>query len=658
MRGAACGLLVAALSSLVTAAARSEGIDQWRPAGALEPQALVRPRLAPRDDDGLESFVTELMSEHFVRHRLVGAAVAIVDDQGLVFAGGYGHDDVARTSAVDPGRTIFRVASLSKPVTWVAVMQLVERGLLGLDDAVDSHLRSLPLERHPAGAVTVRNLMTHSAGFEDGAIGYLFRHGLEQMPDIAATLRRHRHALVMPPTRDFSDGRGVAYSNWGTALAGVLVEDVTGLSFHDYVESAVLQPLGMASSSFREPPPTGSGSRVAVGHRPQRGGMAPLEFAFASGFAPAASLSSSVLDLSRLAGLLLGSPPAEGEGVLSATTTERMLARSLSPHPHLPGMTLGLYEHYLNGWRTVGHGGSMPGFRSSLTLVPDAGVALVLLYNSEAGAASGEFRQGFMDRYFPATGKVLHGSASLTEGARGFSGTYRSLRRSHTRIDKARAALRDIRVVVLSPSELRIGPLFGETSTWWQVAPDTFRQSTGDSLVVFARNTDGRVTHLMGPFPGEPAERLAWWQAARVHLGLAAVAWAGLLGGTLICVSARRKWIRFSKPRRGRPGVVIALFLVAAHFAITASTWHVFVTGADQLVRGLPAAYRYVLWLPQVAIVATLLALVESLRIARVERGVTWPVVGTLLVVFASTCLLALMAYWNLLGASYDGDWR
>jgi hypothetical protein len=344
--------------------------------------------------------------------------------------------------------------------------------------------------------------------------------------------------------------------------------------------------------------------------------------------------------------------------VLSAATTERMLARSLSPHPHLPGMTLGLYEHYLNGWRTVGHGGSMPGFRSSLTLVPDAGIALVLLYNSEAGAASGEFRQRFMDRYFPATGQVLHGSASLPEGAGGFSGTYRSLRRSHTRIDKARAALRDIRVVVLSASELRIGPLFGETSTWRRVAPDTFRQSTGESLVVFARDADGRVTHLLGPFTGEPAERLAWWQAARIHLGLAAAAWVGLLGGTLICVSAHRRWTRLSEPRRGWPGVAIALFLVAAHFAITASTWHVFVTGPDQLVRGLPAAYRYVLWWPQVAVVATLVALVESLRIAWVERAVGWPVVGILLVVLASTSLLALMAYWNLLGASYDGVWR
>jgi len=598
MRLTVCRLLIAALSSFVTIAAMSAGIDPWRPAGALALEALDRPGLLPRDDGALEGFVAELMAEHFVRHRLVGVAVAIVDEQGLVFARGYGHEDVSKASAVDAGLTVFRVASLSKPVTWVAVMQLVEQGLLGLDDAVDLHLRSVRLERHPAGSVTVRNLMTHSAGFEDGAIGYLFRYGLDQMPDIASTLRQHRHALITPPTRDFNDGRGVAYSNWGTALAGVLVEDITGLSFHDYVESRVLKPLGMASSSFREPPPMRPDFRVAVGHRLQRGAMEPLEFAFASGFAPAASLSATVLDLSRLAGLLLGHRPSDAEAVLSGTTTERMLARHLSPHPHLAGMTLGLYEHYINGWRTVGHGGSMPGFRSSLTLVPDAGIALVLLYNSEAGAASGEFRQRFMDRYLPPPELAPDGWESWTDGLGDLSGTYRSLRRSHTRIDKLRVALRDIRVSVLSASELCIGPLFGETAKWRLVAPDTFRQSTGDSLVVFARDADGRVTHLLGPFPGEPAERLTWWQTGKIHLWFASVAWAGLLGGCLISVSARRKWTRLSEPPRRQPGAVIAVFLVAAHFVIAASTWYVFVNGADQLVRGLPAAYRYVLWLP------------------------------------------------------------
>jgi len=241
---------------------------------------------------------------------IAGAVVAVADQNGLLISRGYGVADLAAGHPVDPAQTLFRAGSVSKLLTWTAVMQLVEDDKIDLDTDVGNYLDfEVPTLGRP---VTMRDLMTHRAGFAE-VLKYTVGPSDETVP-LDRYLRENKPVPLTEP------GAAVAYSNYGTALAGHIVSEVSGLPFEIYVERNILDPLNMTSSSFAQPLPADLAAHLASGYRMGSDSQPmPSEIIIPS---PAGALSSTGEDMARFATAhLSGQVPGLSESTLELMHT-------------------------------------------------------------------------------------------------------------------------------------------------------------------------------------------------------------------------------------------------------------------------------------------------------------------------------------------------
>ncbi|MBL8055218.1 MAG: serine hydrolase, partial [Anaerolineales bacterium] len=255
-----------------------------RPAHAQAPAA------GPSDPAEVEAFLDGLLRAEMDEHHVPGAVVVVVRAGAVLSAKGYGYADVEARTPVDPARTLFRPGSVSKLFTWTAVMQLVEQGRLDLDADVNAYL-DFAIPATYAEPITLKHLLTHTAGFEDKGDG-LFKLKPDEIPTLDAYLKANLPARVFPP------GQIGAYSNYGTALAGYIVERVSGQPFAEYVEQHIFAPLGMAQATFRQPLPATLAPDMAGGYNYVDGGYVRGGFEYVTGY-PAGALSAAGLDLAK-----------------------------------------------------------------------------------------------------------------------------------------------------------------------------------------------------------------------------------------------------------------------------------------------------------------------------------------------------------------------
>lgn len=610
------------------------------------PAAAAAPATAALGDPAqLTVFTDGVMAGLFNSYRLVGATVVIVDNGEIVLAKGYGQADIARNRPVDPETTLFRPGSVSKLFTWTAVMQLVEQGKIDLDTDVNRYLKRVRVPEAFGKPVTVRNLLTHSGGFEDGGLGFLFRDAPEKLQPLEQALIQHMPRRVRPPTTDFNDGTLVAYSNWGTALAGQIVADVSGMDFDTYVDRHIFSPLGMRHSSFREPLPAPLKALMATGYTVRRGRLVPGNFEYIHSLGPAGSLSASGTDMANfmIAHLALGQ---YGDSrILAEATARNMHANALVPHPAVSGAGLGFYETRINGHRTIGHGGATAFFKSDLVLVPHAGVGLFVSFNTPDGTrAARDLKLAFMQRYFPPAGPPLPRVASDAAAA---VGTYRTLRRSHTLIDKAMSATNDVKVRALDNGNLLMEGLLGETAEWRPIGDGAWQRLGRSDTAAFIA-APGRPTTLVGPFVFMPFERISWWQSGSAHaivVGGSVLVMLSFLFGFFYRTGGAVGFPWFARPLLA--GAIIANFAFLGAAAAVASL-------GDRLVNGLPEFFRAALALPILSILLTAGAVIVAVRIWRGGLGTRGARLHFSFAILASALLLLVLGFWNLIGWNYS----
>ena len=189
----------------------------------------------PTDPAELEAFLDQLFAEHMREHHIAGAAISVVKDGELFFAKGYGYADLEAGTPVDPERTGFNLASVSKLFAWTAVMQLVEQRVLDLDADVNTYL-DFEIPDTYEQPITLAHLLTHTSGFEYSAIDDLVRD-VDDLVPARDWLVSHIPARVRPP------GQYAGYSNYNTNLAGYMVARVSGMPYDEYVQQEILDPL-------------------------------------------------------------------------------------------------------------------------------------------------------------------------------------------------------------------------------------------------------------------------------------------------------------------------------------------------------------------------------------------------------------------------------
>jgi CubicO group peptidase (beta-lactamase class C family) len=491
-------------------------------------------RLGPSDPREVEAFLDGLLPGLLASHHAPGAVVSVVRDGRLLFERGYGFADVAARRPMDPERTLMRVASVSKLFTATAAMQLVAAGKLDLHADVDRHLDGFRIGDGFGGPVTLHHLLTHTAGFDDRFLRSNRALG-STLPPLGDYLARRMPPRVMPL------GRVVSYSNHGLALVGYLVERASGLSFADYVEHNVFDPLEMKRSRFFLRVPLDPD--LAVSYRWKGGQHVPMGYDHTL-LGPAAELNTTARDMANFMIAHLADGRFGGAQILPPETARSMRARHFSVHPEVAGWGYGFLESFVNGHRAVGHGGDWRGFKSRLLLFPQQGFGIFVSLNGELNdlALWDAFDDALGARYLPAAAPAAPAAPDeFTREASRYTGTYVLNRRMRSDLLKLGALLSHVRVSADAGGLTLLGT--GELAfRLVPVARDLFRvEELAENAYYFVEPDTGTEHLVIGPFL--TLDKAKGWANPRLHaaLGIAALAlYAGTLAGWGLGFAARR----------------------------------------------------------------------------------------------------------------------
>jgi len=434
----------------------------------------------------LEAFLDGMMPSQLQRENIAGAAIAVVKDGKLIFAKGYGFSDAEKRTPVTADNTLFRPGSISKLFTWTSVMQLAEQGKLDLDKDVNEYLdfKIPPAYGKP---ITLKNIMTHTAGFEE--LGRdLFVSDAQHMHSLEQFLKHHVPDRIFPP------GVVPAYSNYATALAGYIVQRVSGKSFDQYAQENIFSPLAMQKTTFVQPLPENLKPIMSNGYKKASEKVQPFEFVEAY---PAGSVSTTAKDMSNFMVAHLQNGSFGDKRILKPETAKQMHSRLYGTDDRLNAMAYGFYEESRNGKRIIGHGGDTVFFHSDLHLILDENVGFFVSYNS-AGQGETSPRtilfEAFLDRYFPFTPPAGEKAAHAMADAKEIAGFYKGSRRFDSSFLSLTTPLGELRVIANSDATISVDPLKGangELKKFEEIAPFLFREVHGQDHIGFKKDAAG-----------------------------------------------------------------------------------------------------------------------------------------------------------------------
>ena len=548
------------------------------------------PRLAPGQPippAELEAMVDGMVRQAMTRDHIAGLAVAVVQDGQVILKKGYGFAGPNRP--VDPDRTLFRIGSISKTFTWIAVMKEVEAGHMRLEAPINDYLpKALQV---PAQGfqrpIRVRDLMTHSPGFEDNALHGLFVKDPAKVPSL------EEHLVAARPARVREPGEVASYSNYGAALAGAAVAHLEGEPFETMVEREITGPLGMASTTFREPYKARAGlptpmspslaADASTGYRFINGAFKPQPYEFVTGSAPAGAGSSTAGDMARYMLMILGDGQLNGARVYGPQTALGFRTLLQSAASGLDGWDNGFMNLALpGGFRGHGHGGDTLWFHSMMLTVPELKLGVFVTANTDTAPAfiQGQLIQRIVERYYaPPPPAPAPGSPALAKQASVYAGTYLANRRAYSGL--AGFVSRIIfqgQIGVTKDGRLVTSAGPGGQQSWVPTStPGLFQQTDGPERMGFMIK-DGRAVRWYPPSGTLAADRVGPVYANQTLMVMTALTLLAAIA-TLVGFAVRAGRVM---PERGAQRGVNRLQLLAAALWIGCfATLAVFAAGAS-----------------------------------------------------------------------------
>ena len=656
-----CGVLLTIMAASALPMNDHFGIaDSVGPGSGLVSSLVnsTQPGSGPSDPVEVETFLDRVMPAALARYNVPGATVAVVKDGRLVIAKGYGYNDIVNRTPIDAKTTSFRIGSTTKLFTWTAVMQLVEEGKIDLDADINTYLKDFKIpDTWPGQPVTMRHLMTHTAGFEDSTI-----HMVVDDPANLISIRRYCAENI--PARINPPGKVSLYSNYGTTLAAVVVEDVSGMPFDQYLQSRILTPLAMKNTSIREDLPPELASQLTNGYMFAHGENLPIhDDIYVIG--PAGSISSTAPDMAKFMIAHLQNGTYGNATILSPGTAELMHAEAFTNDPRVASMCLGFYEQYYNGRRAIAHGGDTNTFHSLLLLIPDEKTGFFVSSNSAGGkGVRDEIFTSFMDHYYPKEPPTHQKpNPAAVSRLQQYAGTYEMNRYNYARFEKYLSPPVPLDFTVTPEGTLRIMTAAGPVE-YTEVQPGVFTRADGtrpaNGDVVFHTAPDGSVEYFAYTnIPVLVFNRVPWYATASFQNDLktaTGIILVSVLVWPLLFIFRRTHAIpepSVSKPIRIARWIAgsAALIFLASTFVLV--PW---VTTDESLIsiymtsQTVPVLLTAVLTLPVIAAVLTL-ATVAFAALAWKEKY--WKVphrVHYTIITIALIATLWWVNFWNLWG--------
>jgi len=494
----------------------------------------------PLDAPDLEAWLDGMVPFALDTGDVAGAVVSVVKDGKVLFEKGYGYADVEHKVPMDPDRTLMRVGSTSKLFTWTSVMQLVEQGKLDLDRDVNDYL-DFKVDEKFGKKITLLDLMHHRGGFEEGLKDILMTDPAKA-PSTEDYLKKHPRPMLFAP------GAVPAYSNYGTALAGYIVQRVSGEPFEHYVARHIFAPLDMGHSSFEQPVAEALRKDVATGYRAASGPARPFEIVTTG---PAGALSATAADMAKFMIAHL----QDGQGILHSDTAKLMHTPSEEAPPGFATMAHGFFYDHRNGHLLIGHGGDTIVFHSDLELLPEEGVGIFVSFNSRGRedsvyALRESLIHGFVDRYFPAASAISDAPAvaSAAQDLGEIAGTYDSSRRIEDGFLSVFYLLQQTTIAANPDGTISMPGRFGlKTVTFREVAPRTWHE-VGGSRVLMLTTVDGVKTVADSDDPTSVLQAARFYRSAGLNVPV-------MVGSVAILAATLLFWPFSALLLRGNPTI-------------------------------------------------------------------------------------------------------
>lgn len=610
-------------------------------------QDMAGPIKDPEPYPNLEAFVDSVMETQFKLLDISAMTISIVKDGEVVLAKGYGMQNREKGIPVTPEASLFRIGSTSKLFTWTAIMQQYERGNLDLDTDVNEYLKGFQIPATFDEPITLKHILTHTPGFEDGGLGYLITYDAKSASTIEGFASKYIPARVNKP------GEYGSYSNYGTALAGLIVQNVTGVPFDQYIEENILEPLGMLNTTFREPLPDNLIDDMTIGYEREAGANKPMPFEILGGGRPAGSMAATASDMTKFMMAHLNGGQLNGVQILKPETADLMHSVLYQPDERLGGMAYGFYEEYINGHRLIGHGGDTFQFHTDMILDKAESLGIFISYQTITGTKGRtEFNKIFYNTYYPTELETIVPPADFNERAHKYAGNYSFWRRNFSTLEKAMDLVSP--GFTVTPSEdntLIFSGLEGPVQLV-EIGDNLFRRVDGPMKVAFGEDEDGNIRDLYIDF-------LPFMAMSRTPtLETAFYKWTLPLISILIFLTVWIGWLYRRKEFQSfDQGESVALKLSMAtsgmNLLFVILLIGIFATYQIELYLAIPAILKFSLILPLLIIPATLGTAYYAVKTWREGYWRLGRRVHYSLVTLASLFMVFFYSYWNMLGWQY-----
>lgn len=588
---------------------------------------LSAPGLQARES--IPDFLDGIFKSQMKEHHIAGATFSLysADTLTLTRSWGYSHVDEKRLADEETG---FMVGSISKLFIWVAAMQLVEQGKLNLDQPINDYLTGfrLPESYQP---VTMKHLMTHTPGFEDHM--HLFAKDHTLLPELETYLIENLPAQIYEP------GTTPAYSNYGAALAAYVVEQISGVSFNDYVDDNIFLPLDMMNTTFRQPASYGISEAKSKGYIFEDGKyVSPFEEYVLP--APAGSAVSTATDMTKFMEALLRCDEDSSDNILANETIAQMLSLLYTAHPQADGMAHGFMRLNYHGKEIFWHGGDTYFFHSAFLLVPAMKTGIFISINTANTAFSYLDQSLLILDYLNGNKKELTIS-NRVNGMNHYAGHYKGSRKIDNNYLKILSLLMSMKITG-SPDGLLLHMPGQKPELYRPLEEDVFVSDY--KKIIFERDEDGDINRLVSSYmPIMVFEKITLRENPNFNVILLVISLLIILRNILVPVyrliirdkrsTQSYRWILLLS------GIVLYLF-----FILFFST----LNGVESVIFEKPRYLRLILVLPSVSLLLFATALVFWFKggIGRKQplSSTLWQFAGFLIMV----AFYIQLNFWNL----------
>lgn len=426
----------------------------------------------------LEAKVDSLVETTMESEHIPGLAFIVIKDGRTLLKKGYGYTSLGEEiRTVDPDSTIFRIGSITKTFTATALLQLADRKKIGLHTDVNDYLTSFKLSSKYITPITAAHLLNHSAGFDElrGRVVYTSE---EAIP--LASFLKERLIPIREP------GIISSYSSFGIALAGLLVEEVSGLGLEQYLKENIWDPLGMTMTSMWLTDEIEE--HVSWGYEYRNGINVPMPWEYYHTY-PASEINSTVTDMGKYMQMHLDNGIYDDKRILSQELSKEMKKQQLTVHPEVEAFGYGFYEDNIHGFRTIAHGGDMLGYASYLTLVPEENLGVFVIHHHEGARLRYNVSNAILEHFKKPQKDTVPKPIETKENLERFAGHYMWSTYCHTcenswRPDREKLVVNDDNTFTIMDR------------TYYQVEPLLFKSFDGERTMGFVENDQGEISYM------------------------------------------------------------------------------------------------------------------------------------------------------------------